>query len=189
MGVVGLGAGSIAAYAQPGQTVRFHEIDPTVVDLARDHFTYLAEADGPTDVVVGDGRLTLAEQPAGTYDVLVVDAFTSDSIPVHLLTREAFEVYDEVLAPDGVMLVHISNRYLDLEPVVAAGAEAIGMQATTGRDSGGDEDGGRAGSVWVAVTADTAALAELDADRWQSPGDRRVAWTDAFSNIVSVVAR
>lgn len=183
VGVVGLGAGSIAAYASQGQLVRFHEIDPAVVDLARRRFTYLADADGQVDVVLGDGRLTLAEQPAATYDVLVLDAFSSDSIPVHLLTREAFELYGQVLAPDGVILVHISNRYLDLEPVVAAGAEAIGLQARTGRDEGDVE---RVGSTWVAMTRDAGRLEDLDPERWSPPGDRRVDWTDAFSNLVSV---
>lgn len=183
IGVVGLGAGSIAGYTSGGQLVRFHEIDPTVVDLARRHFTYLANADGDVDVVVGDGRLTLVDQPAATYDVLVLDAFSSDSVPVHLLTREAFELYRAVLAPDGVILVHISNRYLDLEPVVAAGADAIGLRARTGRDGGGEH---RTGSVWVALTDDAARLEDLDPERWSAPGDRRVVWTDAFSNLVSV---
>ena len=186
IGVVGLGAGSIAAYGQPGQQVRFHEIDPLVVELARRHFTYLDDADAEVDVVVGDGRLTVADQPEGTYDALVVDAFSSDSIPVHLLTVEAFEVYREVLADDGVLLVHVSNRYLDLEPVVAAAGERVGLTVRTGRDGGGDD--GRAASIWVALTTDEQALADLDPDRWQPPGPDRVVWTDSWSNLLSVLA-
>lgn len=191
IGVVGLGAGSIAAYSTPDQTVRFHEIDPTVIDLAREHFTYVDDAAGTVDIVVGDGRLTLENQPTGTYDVLVLDAFSSDSIPVHLLTREAFATYHEVLAPDGVLLVHISNRYLDLEPVVAAGAEAVGMDARVGQDAGGGDGGGgqRTGSTWVAVTADDSRFEDLDPERWRQPGQRRVTWTDAFSNLVRVIDR
>ena len=168
--------------------MRFHEIDPTVVRLAEEQFTFLDDTPATTEVVLGDGRLTVADVRPGSYDVLVVDAFSSDSIPVHLLTEEAFEVYRDALAEDGVLLVHISNRYLDLEPVVAAGAEAVGLRVRTGRDRGG-EDGLRAGSVWMALTADQDAFANLDPERWSTPSSRRVLWTDGFSNIVSVLAR
>lgn len=188
IGVVGLGAGSIAAYGRTGQLVRFHEIDPTVASLARSDFDFLADARSRVEVVIGDGRLTVRDVPRDSYDVLVIDAFTSDSIPVHLLTREAFELYERVLAPDGVLLVHISNRYLDLQPVVAAGADAIGFNARVGTDVG-DLDDLRAGSVWVAATPIRSALLELDDTTWRLPSPQRVAWTDSYSNLVEVLAR
>jgi hypothetical protein len=188
IGVIGLGAGSIAAYGRPGQTVRFHEIDPLVEELARSDFDFLAEARGDVGVVIGDGRLTLHDVATDEYDVLVIDAFTSDAIPVHLLTTEAFELYERVLAPDGALLVHISNRYLDLRPVVAAGTDAIGLDVRVGRDEGGRDDGS-SGSLWMAATREPSALHRLDDDLWRPAPPVRIAWTDSFSNLVQVLAR
>jgi hypothetical protein len=129
VGVVGLGAGDLACYAKPGQTWTFHEIDPAVERIARDprYFHFLERCGNDPRVILGDARLTLHGVPDGYYDVLVIDAFSSDSIPLHLLTREALALYRNKLAPDGVLLFHISNRYLDLAPALAALAEDAGM--------------------------------------------------------------
>ena len=130
VGVVGLGAGTLSCYGVPGQAWRFYEIDPKVVAIARDarQFRFLARCQPGAPIVVGDARLTLEREPTASADVLVVDAFSSDSVPMHLLTLEAFAVYRRHLSADGLLMVHISNRYLDLRPVVAAAA-AHGWQA------------------------------------------------------------
>ncbi len=133
IGVVGLGVGTIASYTQPGDSVTYYEIDPLIVRIAQDPslFTYLADAKGDVDIVLGDGRRRL-DEATGQYDILVLDAFSSDAIPVHLLTEEAFRTYRDRLAPGGLLAVHISNRYLDLEPVVSAIASELGMSAVAG---------------------------------------------------------
>jgi hypothetical protein len=122
IGIVGLGAGSLACYARKGEAWRFFEIDPLVVDIATrsNHFTFLANCQPQPDVVLGDARLTLAKEPDGSFDLLIVDAFTSDAVPVHLMTAEALQLYASKLTDDGVVVLHISNRYLDLNSVLGA---------------------------------------------------------------------
>lgn len=136
LGFVGLGSGALAAYGQPGQTMTFFEIDQASVDIARDPelFTYLADSAAQVDIVLGDGRLSLADQPVGRFDALVLDAFSSDAIPVHLLTREAVDLYLSRLRPDGLLVFHISNRYLDLAPVLANIAEDAGLEGLIQQD-------------------------------------------------------
>jgi len=129
IGVIGLGAGELACYARAGQVWTFHEIDPEVERLARRHFNFLDRCGNGPRVVTGDARLTLQDVPDRHYDAIVVDAFSSDSIPLHLLTREALALYHRKLAADGVILFHISNRHLDLAPVIAALAEDAGSPA------------------------------------------------------------
>ncbi|HEV8060862.1 MAG TPA: fused MFS/spermidine synthase, partial [Gemmataceae bacterium] len=121
VGIVGLGAGSLAAYGQAGQTITYYEIDPVVKRIAMDDslFTFMTDSKAKMNVVLGDARLTLAGAPDGSFDLLVLDAFTSDAIPIHLMTREAMQIYKRKLAPEGILAINISNRYLDLEPVVA----------------------------------------------------------------------
>jgi hypothetical protein len=121
-GVVGLGAGSLACHAKPGERWRFFEIDPLVVDIAAksNHFTFLANCQSKTDIVIGDARLTLAKEPDASFDLLIVDAFTSDAVPVHLMTAEALQLYAAKLKDDGVLVLHISNRYVDLDSVLGA---------------------------------------------------------------------
>ena len=131
IGVVGLGAGTVAAWGQRGDHVRFFEINPIAELFARKYFYYLADSHAGVDVVIGDARLSIErELRDGTgvraYDVLVIDAFSGDAIPVHLLTREAFARYKEALAPDGVLAVHVSNQYLDLRPVVRGLGQELG---------------------------------------------------------------
>jgi SAM-dependent methyltransferase len=191
VGVVGLGTATLACYKRPGQRWTFFEIDPAVVALSRPQhrFTFLDSCAPDAAIRIGDARLELAKMPPGSFDVLVVDAFSSDSIPLHLLTREALAVYGRVLAPDGVLILHISNRYLDLRPVVAGIARAQGWTAWLRDDSGRHSDGFTP-SYWVALAPDRARLERLAARRpdlpWTPlhapPGDE--PWQDDYASIL-----
>jgi spermidine synthase len=128
IGVIGLGIGTIAAYARPGDTIRFYEINPEVERLARTRFTYLEQCAGKVEVVIGDARLSLENEPSQQFDILVLDAFSSDAIPTHLLTREAFEIYFRHLNHYGALAVHISNRHVDLLPVMTGIAKEFRTQ-------------------------------------------------------------
>ncbi len=188
VGVIGLGAGTLAAYGRPTDVFRFYDINPLVVTLARNEFTYLRDSPAQNDVVQGDARLSLERESSQQFDVLAVDAFTGDSIPVHLLTRETFELYRRHLKPGGVLAMHISNRYLDLEPVVAAAAAAIGEQAMV-VSNGPDESRSISTSTWVLVAAKDSKLAE---EVWHDSGatpatQNRVLWTDDYSSLVRVL--
>jgi len=125
--VIGLGVGTLAAYGEPGRRFTFFELDPAVVAIARDpaRFTYLADSRSAVRFVVGDGGLEIAKEPEGSFDPIVLDAFQSDAIPVHLLTREAFELYEKRLAPGGLLALHVTNQNLDLTPVVDAIATGL----------------------------------------------------------------
>ncbi len=140
MGVIGLGAGVTAAYGRRGDFFRFYEINPLDLKIANTWFTFLKDCPADHQVLLGDARLTLERQPSQQFDVLAVDAFTSDAIPVHLLTREAFQLYFRHLNRTGILAVHVSNRYLDLEPVVARNAVDLGRIAIEVDDDGEDED-------------------------------------------------
>lgn len=183
---VGLGTGTVAAYGVPGQRMRFYEIDAEVVRVAEDPrlFTFVADSAAQVETVVGDGRLELAKEPPGSMDLVILDAFTSDSIPVHLLTEEAIRLYVDRLAPDGLLMVHISNRVFDLEPVLASAADRLGLAAAIGR--GGASDVG-VPSVWVALSRDSSQTrALLGENGWRGLGPERVRWTDDYSSILSV---
>ncbi len=192
--VIGLGAGVLACYALPGDAWTFYEIDPVVVRIAQDtrYFHYLEQRGGSATIVLGDGRLSLKAGPSHRYEVLILDAFNSDAIPMHLLTREAIALYLDQLSEAGVLALHISNRNLDLKPMLAALARDLGL---SGRDelyqpSPAEEAGGAVGSEWAVLARRPSDLAFLDAEpRWtELTSDRRVnAWTDDFSNIVSVL--
>lgn len=193
IGVVGLGTGSLACYARPGQQWTFYEIDPVMERIARDPdlFTFLADCPGEHEVVLGDARLSLNHASDGRFGVLVVDAFTSDAIPVHLLTREAIELYMSKLAPGGVVMVHISNRYLDLSPVLANLAWDLGLSSLYGANRQTLEQlaQGKSASEWVILARRPADLGNLAQDRqWSGlvaePGSR--VWTDDFSDVFSV---
>ena len=198
--VIGLGTGTLAAYARPGDAMTIYEIDHLVRDIAFDHayFTYLRDARdrGATlRVELGDARVRLEavrrERPGETYDVIVVDAFTSDAIPVHLLTREALRLYLEMLASDGMLAIHISNRHLRLAPVVAGLAEDAGLGGRLLMDEAAAETEGGTESMWAVLARTPAALGQLVADeRWTAAKlevDPRVGvWTDDFHNLLSV---
>src|SRR5260370_30029976 len=129
VGAIGLGAGTLASYGRPGDSYRFYEINPLVIQVAHSQFTFLKDSKADVQVALGDARLSLEREPKQSFDVLAVDAFSSDSIPVHLLTKEAFGLYFRHLKDNGVLAVHVSNRYVDLEPVVARAAAALGKEA------------------------------------------------------------
>src|SRR3972149_2130446 len=129
LGMVGLGAGTLAAYGKPGDVVRFYEINPQVVNIARTRFHYLGDSRAKVEVALGDARLSLEREPPQRFDVLAIDAFSGDAIPTHLLSAEAMDVYVRHLKPDGVIVFHVTNRYLDLAPVVARIAASRGLRA------------------------------------------------------------
>jgi spermidine synthase len=192
IGVVGLGAGSLAAYVKPGQRWTFYEIDPAVVQIARTErvFTHLHDCGSSCDVVLGDARLSLARQPHARYSLLVLDAFSSDGIPVHLLTTEALELYLERLAPDGVLAFHISNRHLRLRPVLAAVAKQWGLTTLVQRDPTTVAAEGRYASEWMLMARSPEAFGPLvDDPRWTHPpvpaGTH--VWTDDFSDVLGVL--
>ena len=198
IGVVGLGTGSLSCYATPTEDWTVFEIDPLMVSLATDPavFSFIAQCKPDIRVVVGDARLKLADEPAARFDVLAVDAFSSDAIPLHLLTREAFETYRRTLSPEGVLLVHVSNRFLDLEPVVAAIAKSLGMSARQfvyQPDAQGQADSYNP-SIWIALTANEAAMVRFTEATGQGgdwmpiEADADVpAWTDGFASILPVL--
>jgi spermidine synthase len=188
---IGLGSGAAAAYGRDGDRFTFYEIDPAVVRIASDPrwFTYLRDSKADVRVVVGDGRLEIAHAPAGAYDLIVLDAFSSDAVPVHLLTREALELYLRKLAADGVIVFHVSNDFLDLEPVVAGVARSLGL---TGRwqhhlVTRSAARAGEASSIWIVVARDTGALRKLATDRRWQPLTPGPVWTDESSNILDAV--
>jgi len=178
VGVIGLGAGTLAAYGRAGDYYRFYEINPAVVRLARQKFRYLYECQAKWEIVTGDGRLSLEREPAQNFDVLVLDAFTGDSIPLHLLSREAFVLYLRHLAPGGVLAVHVSNKYLDLVPVLARLTEAAGREATVVR-SPADAGGATNDATWV-LAGDSGGL---PGERVR-PARRARLWTDDYSNLL-----
>lgn len=165
VGIVGLGAGTLACYRRPGQQWTFFEIDPVMVDIARDpaKFTFLSDCAPDAPIVIGDARLKIAEQAAGRFDILVIDAFSSDAIPLHLLTREAIGIYARALKPDGILLIHISNRFFALEPVLAEEARARAWAAAIRLDPGPPDSGidDLTGSNWVALAATPDRLQQL----------------------------
>ena len=194
VGVMGLGAGTLACYARAGQEWTFYEIDPVVIRVAQDtrYFTFLADCQGRgagLKVVVGDARLQLAKAPEGAYDLLVLDVFSSDSVPVHLVSYEAFQLYASRLAGGGVLLVNISNHYLEMEPVLARLAHAAGWAGYAQLDNDVEGHPGKQPSKWVVLARRPEELGQLVRDgRWQPLAGRPGVglWTDDFSNLLSV---
>jgi hypothetical protein len=197
VGVIGLGTGTLACYGRPGQHWTFYEIDPAVEDIARDPrlFTYLRDCPPASDVRLGDARLSITEAPAGRFGMIFVDAFNSDSLPVHLITRQALAVYLDRMADGGVVVVNVTNRYLDLRPVIGALARDAGLTGVVRDDlRTTDEDRARAktGSMWIALARRPADLGPLVGDpRWEPLPVRSGAraWTDDFSNLVDAIKR
>ena len=196
--MIGLGAGTIAAYASPGLAIDFFEIDPLVVQIAADRrlFTYLADAAaehrGQLRGTVGDGRLRLAERPAHAYDLVIIDAFASDAIPLHLLTREAVAMYAERLRPGGLVLFNVSNRYFELAAPIGGIAADLGLAAAERRDIDIppiERERAKKESVRVAV----GGPAEIAALRQRQPGWEPIqlqpgaaVWTDDYANLLGV---
>jgi hypothetical protein len=197
IGVIGLGTGTMASYGRDGQEIAFFEIDPTVVGISRDsqYFSFLRDTPAKVRIVLGDARLTMADEPDGRFDALFLDAFSSDAIPVHLLTREALALYCRKLTADGVLALHISNRYLNLAPLVGRLAADAGLACRICHDSGAgskDENRYKSASVWVLVSRRTEGLGKLATDsHWESipPSPHTSLWTDDYSNILTVLSR
>jgi hypothetical protein len=186
--IIGLGAGTLAAYARPGDFYRFYEINPMVPTIANTYFTYLKYADSQVDIRMGDARLTLERQEPQNYDLIAVDAFSSDSIPVHLLTLEALRLYFKHLTSQGVLAVHISNRYINLEPVLERGSFAMG-KTTRVYKAGPKADRSCQASIWVLMASNPATFEreELKNGVPPAPAPWLHPWTDDYSNIYRVL--
>jgi hypothetical protein len=188
---IGLGVGTLAAYGRPGERLTFYELDPAIARVAGDprFFTYLRDTQADVRIVLGDGRRTIARVPDGTSELVIVDAFSSDSVPVHLLTREAIELYVRKLRPGGLIAFHVTNRHLELAPVVARAARALGLGAVERDDRAEGARGSRTPSRWLVIARTPERLEPLlRRSGWRSPkvSAGRV-WTDDYSNVLSVV--
>jgi hypothetical protein len=191
VGAIGLGAGTIAAYARHGDVYRFYEISPKVRDIARTNFTYLsdaAERGATVDVVLGDGRLSIQAEPDQRFDCLVLDAFSGDAIPTHLLTAEAFELYKSRLVPSGVVCVHVSNRFIDLEAVVATAAKRLGWRAALFDTDW--TDAMRYPTSWVILGPDPAIIRQLELNgegKLLEAPRQFTPWTDEHVNVLAIL--
>ena len=189
IGVIGLGAGTIAAYGEPGDRIRFYEINPAVAPIARNCFTYIRESGAQVDIVEGDARTSLVHEPPQHFDVLVVDAFTGDAIPLHLLTAEALALYRRNLAPGGIIAYHISNSHVDLEPAIALLAQSSGMKVVR-VDSAPNDERGEFEAEWVLLSDNVAfftqpKVAAASRPAVFKPGLR--LWTDDFSSLLPLL--
>jgi hypothetical protein len=192
--VIGLGSGTLVCAAEPGEEWKFFEIDQTMVDTARDpkYFTYIQSCQPNLEPVIGDARLTFAREPDGVYDLIIVDAYSSDAIPIHLATEEAMEIYKSKLAPQGAVVMHVSNRHLELSSVVVGIADANDMKSWVY-----SEDSGRDNEYIFSTSVVASAREEADVGKLASSGqwamteaedDQRV-WTDDYSNVLGAVWR
>ncbi|NNM77957.1 fused MFS/spermidine synthase [Sphingomonas sp. ID1715] len=199
VGSVGLGTGTLACYTRPGQSWRIYEIDPVVIDIARrsGKFTYLPRCNPRAQIILGDARVSLAKEPAQSLDFLSLDAFSSDAVPMHLLTREAFAIYGRVLAPRGMLLVHISNRFLELEPVIARAAREGGWLAARYDDlisPTSEYYDYINSSSWILMTRDAAVLARVTGDpppqhKWRPLKEDAgfTGWSDDYGSILPLL--
>ena len=190
VGVIGLGAGTLAAYGRKGDVFRFYDINPLVEPIARNAFSYLRESAATIEVVPGDARLSMAAEEPQHYDVIVVDAFSGDAVPVHLLTSQAIEVYRRHLVPGGIMAFHVSNHFLDLAPVVKQEADHAGLHALFISVREDDDDTGEFGSDWVVVTANEAFLSQKDVSESEStiaPKRGLRLWTDDYNSVLPLL--
>ena len=193
VGVIGLGTGTLATYGRMGDEYHIFEINPLVIQLARFEFSFLGESRAVTRVYLGDARLSLERMAPLNLDILAVDAFSGDSVPVHLLTKEAMELYWRHLNPTGMLAVHISNRYLDLEGVVQSGAQATGKVALEFSDERDDTDEVCYGSTWIVAMNEATRKAHaahlISGKPMEPPPAGFRVWTDSFSNLISVLRK
>jgi hypothetical protein len=192
--VIGVGSGTLACASQPGETWKFFDIDQTMVDTAKDpkYFSYIQSCLPDLKPVIGDARLTFSKEPDGVYDLIIVDAYSSDAIPIHLATQEAMKIYLDKLAPQGAVVMHVSNRHLELESVVVGIADANEMKSWVyNEDSGRDDEYIFATDVVVSARqeADVGALASSDKWAETEPTENQRVWTDDYSNILGAVYR
>jgi hypothetical protein len=189
VGVVGLGAGTLAVYGRPGDHYRFYEINPQVIDIAKSDFSYLGSSQAKIETLLGDARLTMEREPAQGYDVLAIDAFSSDSIPTHLMTHQAMGIYLKNMKPDGVIAFHVTNRFLHLAPVVKRIADEHGLHTVLISDDP-DEASDFAKTDWVLVSRSAQALADPRiAGKAEPIGDipGLRLWTDSFNNLFKIL--
>ncbi len=187
VGVIGLGTGTLAGYGRKGDVYRFYDINPTVVTIARREFGYLGDSEAKIEIALGDARLTLEREAPERFDVLAVDAFSSDAIPVHLITKEAMEVYLKHMKPDGIVAFHVSNRFLNLGPVVARIAKAAGAHAVNVYEKGEDD---KTQSDWVLVSRDRRVLDAPEIKAVSDPVEEQPSWrmwTDDYNNLIQVL--
>jgi hypothetical protein len=192
--VIGVGAGTLTCAAEPGETWKFFDIDQTMVDTAKDpkYFTYIQNCAPDVKPVIGDARLTFAKEPVGIYDLIIVDAYSSDAIPIHLATQEAMAIYKSKLAPHGAVVMHVSNRHLELESVVVGIANANELTSWVyDEDSGRDDEYIFATDVVVSAREETDVGKLASSDKWAEtePTEGERVWTDDYSNILGAVYR
>ena len=192
--VIGVGAGTLTCASEPGESWKFFDIDQTMVDTARDpkYFTYIRECEPDVKPVIGDARLTFAKEPDGVYDLIIVDAYSSDAIPIHLATEEAMQIYKSKLAPQGVVVMHVSNRHLELESVVVGIADANDLKSWVYNEDSGRDDEYIFSTDVVVSARDEADVGKLaSSDKWAEtePTDGQRNWTDDYSNILGAVYR
>jgi predicted O-methyltransferase YrrM len=189
IGVVGLGVGTIAAYGQPGDRIRFYEINPAVTPIAQNLFTYLRESAAQVAIVEGDARSSLSREQPQNFDVLVIDAFSGDAIPLHLLTTQAVAVYKRHLAPGGILAFHISNQHVDLEPEIALLAKAAGMDARK-VSTFANEDRGEFTATWMLLTDNPNFFTQPEvASHVRQPVENPKVhlWTDDYSSLLPII--
>jgi spermidine synthase len=187
--VVGLGAGTIAAYGRPGDQILFYEINPAVEPIARNLFTYIKESKAQVTVVEGDARTSLGQEPPQKFDVLVIDAFSGDAIPIHLLTSQAVELYKSHLAPGGILAFHISNQHVGLEPEIALLAQNAGLSVRR-VSTFANEQRGEFSASWMLVTDNDAffSIPEVQSASRPPVFDPRVhLWTDDYSSLMPLI--
>ncbi len=192
--VIGLGSGTLTCASQPGEDWKFFEIDQSMVDTAKDpkYFTYIQKCEPDLKPVIGDARLTFAREPDGIYDLIIVDAYSSDAIPIHLATEEAMEIYKDKLAPQGAVVMHVSNRHLELSSVVVGIAEANDLKSWVySEDSGRDNEYIFSTSVVVSAReeADVGKLASSEQWALTEADENQRVWTDDYSNVLGAVWR
>ena len=189
VGVVGLGVGTIAAYGKPGDRIRFYEINPAIAPIAQNLFTYLRESGAQISIVDGDGRSSLKREQPQNFDVLVIDAFSGDAIPLHLLTTQAIDLYKRHLAPGGILAFHISNQHVDLEPEIVLLAKAAGMQVRR-VSSFADEHRGEFTATWMLLTDSPGFFTQPEvATRVREPAEdaKSQLWTDDYSSLLPLI--
>ena len=192
IGVVGLGAGTLTTYARKGDYLRFYEINPDVARIAQTHFTFLTNCPGRVDTILGDGRLSLEREPNNNFDLLLLDAFAGDSVPLHLLTDQAMQTYRRHLKPDGVIMFNISNNHVDLQPVLRALADKHGLTTVLLPPRRVDPREGKLASMWMVLTANREFLnhpevAELMRSSAFVSSRRPLLWTDDYSSILPIL--
>jgi len=187
VGVIGLGVGTLAAYGEEGDYFRFYEINPDVVRLAKEHFTFLSQSKAEVELVLGDARLSLQQEVNQKFELLVVDAFSGDAIPTHLLTAEAIKVYQPHLADNGVLAVHFSNTHLNLEPVILGLAKSADMHALAIKTEEAPEMAARA-AHWAVLVKDQASIGRPTEAPWGKPmACEPIIWTDDRCNLFEIL--